>query len=170
MTALVPDANLVAALFERHTAVLRAFLLARCRDADLADDLLQEVALKLMTAAPRLDPARDVRAYLFQAAANVWRDHLRKELVRERARRPLRESSTAVARAADARLLEREVREMVHRAIAALPPAQREVLDLRRSSGLTFREIADRLGRPLGTVLGQMRAALEKIDVALEDY
>lgn len=181
MNALVPDASLVAAfaagdsragdaLFQRHTAVLRAFLVARCRDAELAGELLQEVALKLVTAAPRLDPSRDVRAYLFQAAANVWRDHLRKELVRERARRPLRESTSAEARAADARLLERELHEVVHRAIAALPPAQREVLELRRGGGLTFREIAERLGRPLGTVLGQMRAALEKIDVALEDY
>src|SRR2546427_9044758 len=51
-----------------------------------------------------------------------------------------------------------------------LPAAQREVVTLRHGAGLTFREIAERLGRPLGTVLTQMRAALEKIGVALEAY
>jgi len=181
MTASVPDASLVAAfaagdsragdaLFQRHATALRAFLAARCRDAELAGELLQEVALKLVTAAPRLDPTRDVRAYLFQVAANVWRDHLRKELVRRRARSPLGRAAQGAAPAADARLLEQELREVVHRAIAGLPAAQRDVLELRRDSGLTFRDIAARLGRPLGTVLGQMRAALEKIDVALEGY
>ena len=179
MTALVPDANLVAAfaagdnlagdvLFARHATALRAFLGARCRDADLAAELLQEVALRLVMAGPRLDPGRDIRAYLFQTAANVWRDYLRKELVRERGR--ARMGGEGAAPGADELLLEAELRAAVRRAIAALPPAQREVLELRQGAGITFREIADRLRRPLGTVLGQMRAALATIDVALEDY
>jgi len=58
----------------------------------------------------------------------------------------------------------------VRRVVEALPAAQREVVTLRHGAGLTFREIAERLGRPLGTVLTQMRAALEKIGVALEAY
>jgi RNA polymerase sigma-70 factor (ECF subfamily) len=181
MTASVPDASLVAAfaagdaragdaLFARHAGSLRAFLAARCRDADLAGELLQDVALRLVTAAPALDPTRDVRGYLFQVAANVWRDHLRKELVRDRARARLGAAGGRTAPPADERLLVRELRDAVARAVALLPAAQREVLELRRRSGLTFREIAERLGRPLGTVLGQMRAALEKIGAAVEDY
>jgi RNA polymerase sigma-70 factor (ECF subfamily) len=165
MTAWVGDALLL-----RHADAVRAFLLARCRDAELAGDLVQEVALKLVTAAPALDPARDVRAYLFQVAANVWRDHLRKELVRERAHGRIERSEGRAAPPADAALLAHELTHVVQRAIAALPAAQRDVLELRRRSGLTFREIAERLGRPLGTVLGQMRAALEKIGAAVEDY
>jgi len=41
---------------------------------------------------------------------------------------------------------------------------------LRHERGLTFQQIADRLDRPLGTVLTQMRAALAKIAAAVEDY
>jgi RNA polymerase sigma-70 factor (ECF subfamily) len=181
MTSLTTDSGLVAAfargdtragdaLFARHAASLRAFLAARCRDADLAGELVQEVALKLVTAAPGLDPERDVRAYLFQVAANVWRDHLRKELVRERAQVRLAGQASITAAPTDERLLEQELRDAVRRAVATLPVAQRQVLELRQRSDLTFREIAERLRRPLGTVLGQMRAALEKIDAALEDY
>lgn len=182
MTAAVSDASLVAAfaagdngagdaLFARHAGVLRAFLAARCRDADLAAEMLQDVALRLVTAGPRLDPARDVRAYLFQVAANVWRDHLRAELVRQRAAVRLQVSgANGTAPPADARLLAGDLQDAVNRAVAALPASQREVLELRHRRGLRFREIAEQLGRPLGTVLAQMRAALAKIDAALESY
>ena len=62
------------------------------------------------------------------------------------------------------------MRTAVRNAIRALPAAQREVVELRQQPGLTFQEIADRLGRPLGTVLTQMRAALARIGAALEHY
>jgi RNA polymerase sigma-70 factor (ECF subfamily) len=67
-------------------------------------------------------------------------------------------------------LLERELRAAVRRAIDDLPPAQRDVVELRHQRGLTFQQIADRLHRPLGTVLTQMRAALARISAALENY
>jgi RNA polymerase sigma-70 factor (ECF subfamily) len=181
MTGTLSDASLAAAfaagdssagdaLFARHAGALRAFLAARCRDGDLAGDLLQEVALRLVTAGPRLDPARDVRAYLFQAAANVWRDHLRHEMVRRRGADQLTIAGGRSAPLADGPLLAGELRDAVNRAVAALPATQREVLELRHRQGLRFRDIAERLGRPLGTVLAQMRAALERIDAEVEGY
>ncbi len=146
-----PSLRNVAAeqLLAEHTPALRNFLGARCRDADLTAELLQEVAARLVTAAPRLTLNGNVRGYLFRIAANVWHDHLP---------------------AADERLLERELRDAVRRAVNALPAAQREVVELRQERELTFQEIADRLGRPLGTVLTQMRAGLARISAALEDY
>ena len=76
----------------------------------------------------------------------------------------------ALADAADARVLEHELRAAVHNAVHALPRAQRDVVELRQQRGLTFQQIADRLHRPLGTVLTQMRAALARISAALENY
>jgi len=156
-------------LLAEHTPALRNFLGARCRDDDLTAEMLQEVAARLVTATPRLSLNGNARAYLFRIAANVWRDHLRRELVRRRAGVVLESGEPRLAEAADARLLERELRAAVVRAVDALPPAQREVVELRHR-GVTFQEIADRLGRPLGTVLTQMRAALARISAALENY
>lgn len=156
-------------LFAEHEPALRNFLGARCRDDDLTADLLQEVAARLVTATPRLSLNGNARAYLFRIAANVWRDHLRRELVRRRAAVVLESGEPRLADAADARLLERELRAAVRGAVDALPPAQREVAELRHR-GVTFQEIADQLGRPLGTVLTQMRAALARISTALENY
>jgi RNA polymerase sigma-70 factor (ECF subfamily) len=157
-------------LLAEHTPALRNFLGARCRDGDLTAELLQEVAARLVTAAPRLTLNGNARGYLFRIAANVWHDHLRRELVRRRGAITVRSDEPALTPATDERLLEHELRDAVRRAVSALPTAQREVVELRQEQGLTFQEIADRLGRPLGTVLTQMRAGLARISAALEDY
>ena len=157
-------------LLAEHAPALRNFLGARCRDDDLTAELMQEVAARLVGAAPRLELNGNLRGYLLRIAANVWHDHLRRELVRRRGALAIRAQGEITAPAADAALLEQDLRDAVVRAVAALPPAQRDVVRLRHDRGLTFQQIADRLRRPLGTVLTQMRAALGKIAVALEDY
>src|SRR5574341_1350195 len=116
----------VERLLAEHEDAVRRFLAARCGDADLAADLFQETALRLVRAAGRLDPRRNLKSYLFHVAAGVWRDE-------------------ATATPADARLLERELLGAVRRAVESLPAPQREVLELRQREGLTFREIAARL-------------------------
>src|SRR5216110_1930081 len=132
-------------LLAEHEAALRNFLGARCRDDDLTAELLQEVAARLVTAAPRLPLNGNARGYLFRIAANVWRDYLRRELVRRRATVVLQSAEPPLADAADARLLARELRAAVRNAVRALPPAQRDVVELRQQPGLTFQQIADRL-------------------------
>src|SRR5258706_306503 len=69
-------------LLAEHAPALRNFLGARCRDADLTADLLQEVAARLVAAAPRLSLNGNARGYLFRIAANGWRDYLRRGAVR----------------------------------------------------------------------------------------
>jgi RNA polymerase sigma-70 factor (ECF subfamily) len=157
-------------LLAEHQGALRNFLGARCRDDDLTAEMLQEVAARLVTAAPRLSLNGNARGYLFRIAANVWHDHLRREVVRSRWERANRGVEPAEAPPADERVLEGELRLAVRRAVNALPAPQREVVKLRHERGLTFQEIANRLGRPLGTVLTQMRTALARISLVLESY
>src|SRR5256884_8539761 len=133
-------------LLAEHTPALRNFLGARCRNDDLTAEMLQEVAARLVTATPRLSLNGNARAYLFRIAANVWRDHLRRELVRRRAAVVLESGEPRLADAADARLLERELRAAVRVAVRPLPPAPREVGELRHR-GVTFPGIARRPGR-----------------------
>lgn len=157
-------------LLAEHGASLRNYLGARCRDGELTAELMQEVAARLVLAAPRLKLNGNARGYLFRIAASVWHDHLRRELVRRRAAAQVRYAQPALAPAADATLLEDELKDAVRRAVAALPVSEREVVELRQRRELTFQQIAERLGRPLGTVLSQMRAALARISAELESY
>ncbi|HXH62909.1 MAG TPA: RNA polymerase sigma factor [Gemmatimonadales bacterium] len=158
------------ALFAEHAPALRNFLGARCRDPELAADLLQETAARLLAARPTLNGNGNPRGYLFRVAANVWRDHLRREIVRRRAATELAREDRRDPPAADERLLARDLQAAVRRAVVELPSAERDVLELRHREGLPFREIAEQLDRPLGTVLTQMHAALRRIGATLEDY
>src|SRR5712692_1431297 len=105
------------ALLAEHTPALRNFLGARCRDPDLAAELLQETAARLVAAGPRLHANGNLRGYLFRIAANVWRDHLRREIVRRRALEALHGEALAVAPAADARELERDLKAAVRQGV-----------------------------------------------------
>src|SRR5881397_3823762 len=79
-------------LLAEYAPALKNFLGARCRDADLTAELMQEVAARLVTAAPRLQLKNgNLRGYLFRIAASVWHDHLRRELVRRRGAHVLRD-------------------------------------------------------------------------------
>lgn len=157
-------------LLAAHRPALQRFFGARCRDDDLTAELLQEVAARLVTAGPRLSLNGNARAYLFRIAANIWHDHLRREMIRRRAAVVLNTEPPRSVPSADARVLERELKAAVQRAVRTLPEVQREVVELRQQRGLTFQEIANRLNRPLGTVLTQMRAALTRISEELESY
>ena len=167
--ALAAQPEPADALLHRHLPEVRLYLAARCRDADLAEELTQEVAARVLGSPVPLDAARNVAGYLVRVAQNVWRDWLRRELVRRRAGPALvREASAAPP--ADEEMLARELAAGLRRAIDALPRAQRDVVELRHREDLTFQQIADRLGRPLGTVLTQMRSALRKMHDVMEAY
>lgn len=157
----------IAAAVEDTLSAVRRFLAARCRDADLADELAQETAARLAARPARLEAGE---GYAVRIAHNVWRDWLRRELVRRRAAALLAAHAPTTAPAADAELLARELDDALGRAIAGLPRPQRDVVELRRRGDLTFAQIAARLRRPLGTVLSQMRAALARLNQMLEAY
>src|SRR2546429_1712701 len=118
-------------LLAEYAPALRNFLGARCRNDDLTAEMLQEVAARLVTATPRLSLNGNARGYLFRIAANVWRDHLRRELVRRRAAVVLESGEPRLADAADARLFERQLRAAVRVAVPTPPPAQPEGLEPR---------------------------------------
>src|SRR5437764_554389 len=113
-------------LFARHAPELWRFVAARCRNADLTDELMQEVAARLVAAAPRLDPERNARAYLFRVAQNVWRDHLRREIIRQHGDALVALDTGEETSSADGPLLEAELAAAVRRAVATLPLTQRE--------------------------------------------
>ena len=62
----------------------------------------------------------------------------------------------------------RDLARLLRQRVAELPEAQREVVRLRMEAGLTFREIAERQGVPLGTALGRMHLAMKRLRDELE--
>lgn len=172
-----PDAAWVERLRARDPEALRelldgwgpgllAFLARFTGSRAEAEDLFQDVCLRVLEALPRYRPAGRFRAWVFAIAANAARDRLRRRAGEARALE--RRDAPSAVPPADAVAAARESLDRVEEAVARLPDAQREVFLLRMHSGLAFREIAEMLDCPLNTVLGRMHDAVERLRSAID--
>ncbi len=162
----------LAELFRQQRLPLHQFLFGLLRDRAQADDVLQQVFLKLVENWPaiRLETAK---SWLFTVAYHEALAHRRRQKRHDAAladawARPVWIDARWPPRADDA-AQRREAIAAVQSALAALPAAQREVVVRRVYDNQTFASIASELGCPLGTVLTRMRLALKSLAHLLEE-
>jgi RNA polymerase sigma-70 factor (ECF subfamily) len=148
-------------LVRRHQRRIHGLGVRLLRDRDDADDLVQETFVRAWRALERFDPERPLLPWLYRIATNRAMS-----LLEIRRRRPAEELTEAVAdpgpspqEDAERRRLHREVRREVDR----LPEEQRVVLILRAAEDLSYREIAEVLGVPIGTVMSRLSRARETL-------
>src|SRR4051812_27864900 len=157
------DRDAFATLVRRHSGLLRA----TCRsaaggDADLAADAAQEAVLTAMLSIERLRDDAKFGAWLAGIGLNATRHLLRDR--RSHPAPPLVED-VAAALDLDAELDDARTAARIRRAIAALPPGQRDAVALFYLAGLTHAEAAEHLGVPAGAVkprLHKARATLRR--------
>ena len=131
-------------IYRQHAQTVYKFLLAQCRNPDLAEELTQETFYQAVRSVDRFDGTCRVSVWLCQIAKHLWYQHLR----RHRREVPLpEEAPEAPAPSAEEGLLEQEGRLQLLRQVHGLPPDAREVVHLRVFGGLSFREIGDVMGR-----------------------
>jgi RNA polymerase sigma-70 factor (ECF subfamily) len=138
------------------------------RDEHDAQDVVQDAALRALR---YFDGFRggDARAWLLAIVRNscsTWH-------ARERPRRqdvPLAEEASGAideAAEADALAIRRSERAAIERALAALPTEFREVIVLREIQELSYKDISDVVGVPIGTVMSRLARARRRLAVAL---
>lgn len=167
------DANAMRSLIQRHQPELLRFLTRLMGDPAAADDVFQEAFLQAHLSSDTFDPTRRFRPWLFTIAANKARDHLRKK-----GRRRTLELSASVDGSDDGSsgsfvdLMEvnvpapsdgmeaAETSAMVQRALDRVPPLLREILLLAYFQRLSYVQVSDELGIPLGTVKSRLHAAV----------
>ena len=144
---------------------LYGFALKRLGDPGLAEEVVQEVMVRVWRNAASFDDSRgSFRSWLYQIATNVVID-----MHRRRDSRPAL-SELAFEPAAELGSLEEEMeRWQLRMVIANLRPEHREVISLVHFEGLKLREAAERLRIPVGTVKSRCYYALESLRVALEE-
>lgn len=177
------DEKAFAVLVERHETRLWNFLRRYVGDAATAEDLLQDVFMRVLTHAEDWTPEAKVSTWMFTIARNLCTDHARRAVHRKAA--SLDGSPSARKDDSGPILLERlagvdpggehraEMGQMVARldeALAQLPAEQREVFLMREVMDLSFAEIAQTVGATLPTVKSRMRYALERLRVALAAF
>ena len=131
------------------------------------DDLVQETMVRLWKSADRFDPARGSEpTFVATVTRNVVIDRARREAARPSVpTAEVHELAPPVEPAADSVA----TRIAVRAALAQLAPAQRELVRMAYFEQLTQKEIAVRLGLPLGTVKSRTFHALRELRSLLED-
>jgi RNA polymerase sigma-70 factor, ECF subfamily len=138
--------------------------------ADDAQDAVQEAFLKCWRHRRRVAEVRNLRAWIFRVGLNTARD-LQRNVWRRRAR-PLAEHVEVGDRARPSpaeQLVHSEALERLRQALGGLRPEERAVFLLRQNSARTYEQIAALRRTPVGTVKTQMRAALHKLRLVLQE-
>lgn len=155
-------------LYRSCAGKVMAVALRILRDRGEAEDVVQETFLELWRRGAEYDARRaSPSTWAVVIARSRAIDRLRARASAARAAEAPGDEAEAAAPPAAEAVERREERERVLRAIAELPPEQREAVELAFYDGLSHREIAGRIGQPLGTVKTRVRAAMEKLGARL---
>ncbi|HEU5001949.1 MAG TPA: sigma-70 family RNA polymerase sigma factor [Actinomycetota bacterium] len=159
------DEAAFAELYDRYAPSAFGLACKICNNRALAEDVVQEAFVSIWQRAARFDPERGSAAsYLMAAVHNKAVDAVRhEESLRRREEGvgdlPTETGADDVVEAAWLGVRRTEVRA----AVAKLSPIQREALELAYFEGLTYSEVADKLGIPLGTAKTRLRDGMIRL-------
>lgn len=177
------DKAAFASLVRRHKTAIFNFILRLVRSAPAAEDLVQDVFVKVVQSAADFKHESRFSTWAYAIARNIAIDHLRKMAFRQhpsldQAQGEGGDGPTLLDRTADAHhsaavdrvVIGAELGRSITRCVEALPEEQREVFLLREVANLPFKDIAAITGVPENTVKSRMRYALERLQENLAEY
>lgn len=175
---LAGDHDAFQVIVQRHSEELYRFIARFTRNVAAAEDIAQETFIQVFHSAAGFDPSRRFRPWLYTIAANKARDHLRSRVRKKEL--PL--STGAVSgdseevsylnflsddsQSPGEVLEEQETKECVREVVSRMPDNLREVLILGYYQRFAYKEIADILSIPLGTVKSRLHAAVSYFSTA----
>jgi len=159
------DMDAFEALYRRYWERLYAFAFRYLRSKEDAEEIVQEVFFRIWRGRAHWVPAGAVRNYLYLAVRNSARDRLERAAVARRRRISQREPAAEVHPDLEAA----DLVAAVERALTELPAKRAEVCKLRLVAGLSYAEIAQRLGICEKTVETQLARGLKFLRDRLHD-
>jgi RNA polymerase sigma-70 factor (ECF subfamily) len=154
----------LAEAYRRHAGAVFGLSRRLLVDSSLAEEVVQEVFLRLWNSPEKYDPERgSLRSYLLAQCHGRSVDVLRSETSRRaREERNLRRTAEA-GYDLEHEVVDLSVAERVQAALATLPEGEREAIALAYFGGHTYREVAELLHEPEGTVKSRIRSGLKRL-------
>lgn len=164
-------------LIDAYSPRLYGYFYRLTRNRHDAEDLLQEVFVRLVRTIGDYQHDGRFDAWLFRVAANLVRDRIRRARTSrqvpaaadDEGRDLLADLPDKLIDSPAARLERHEQIDRLQQAISQLPEVEREVILLRHFSQLPFREIADIMDTPLGTALARAHRGLARLRELMTD-
>ena len=148
-------------LIVKEQDVLFRFAYMRVGSRADAEDIVQDIFLKLFRSSENLSSVRNIKHYLIRSISNACRDFHR----RKQDNLPLEKADKEIVSDDDLRMHEEYLR--ITELAGTLPQEQKEILYMKSIDGLKFREIADILELPQATVKSRYRYAIQGIQKQL---
>lgn len=162
------DEQALALAYHRHSGVVLGLAQRLTRNRTLAEDVTQEVFVRLWNSPERFDPARGtLRSYL------LAQTHGRSvDLIRAESSRRIREERDATLTGTVTETIEDEVVELrmgehIRAALGALPPGERAAIEMAYFGGHSYRQVASLLGEAEGTVKSRIRSGMLRLGATL---
>jgi RNA polymerase sigma-70 factor (ECF subfamily) len=170
--------------FEReamvHADALYGTAMRLTRNPDSAQDLVQETFLKAFKHYDSLRPDSNLKAWLTRVLTNTFINQYRRKQVRQRSQelydpdwmneRVGSNWARDVAKRPGQKVVDRFVRDKLNDAVAALPDPYRQVLLLADVEELAYKEVAETLDIPIGTVMSRLHRARRKLRELLSEF
>jgi len=168
---LAGDERALAAVVAEFGGLVRSVARKVLHDGPAAEDVAQEVFVRLWERPDRFDPDRgSLRSFLAVVTRRRAVDWVRHHEAERRRRDRAAEDAPLVADDVAAAVATRDTADHVRAAVAHLPPDQREAVTLAFFGGLSYREVAATLGIPEGTAKSRLRLALAKLSTTLHPH
>ncbi|WP_316841344.1 RNA polymerase sigma-70 factor [Pedobacter gandavensis] len=155
-------------LYDRYSDAISAHIRKFVNSSDLAEDLTQEVFIKVWQCKSRLDEVRSIKAYLFIMARNHTINSLKKAMRSDVAMAEVINSFVEQRNDTEEELLSKEYLEYLEKALSDLPYRTREVFRLCRQEGKSYDEVAFALGISRNAVKNHMVGSMKILSASVK--
>lgn len=156
-------------LFNKYYASLCLFTFRFLHNREMAEEIVQEVFVRIWTKRSTLEINTSVKQYLLSSVRNRSLNLIQHEKVEKHYARHV-ELGALAEQDPDFCFQEIGLRKKIEKSIELLPEKRREIFRLSREEGLKYHEIADRLHLSVKTVEAHMGLALKQLRESLKDY
>ena len=160
----------LAEAYRRHAGAVFGLAKRLLGQQALAEEVVQEVFLRLWNHSERFDPERgSLRSFLLAHTHGRAVDMLRSDVARRKREDRDHRQTAAGGYDVDHQVWDMAVSDHVRQAVMHLPDGERKAIELAYFGGKTYREVASDLGEPEGTIKGRIRSGLKRLRVELVD-